>query len=216
MITIIDYGAGNIASIQNMLRRLGHASAVTADPDAVAAAAKLILPGVGAFDYGMTRLRESGMQEALQQAVMTRETPILGICLGAQLLTQRSDEGVLKGLGWFEAETVAFDRTRLDGAARIPHMEWTDLVVTRPHPLLEGLPPEPRFYFVHSYHLQCRHEEEVIATAVHGYAFAAGLARGHIAGLQFHPEKSAEYGLRLYQNLRNPSFPCCCSGTGGW
>jgi glutamine amidotransferase len=201
MITIIDYGAGNLASIQNMLRRLGHPALITSDPAVVSAAHKLLLPGVGAFDYGMSRLRASGMADALNYAVIGRLTPILGICLGAQLLTRRSDEGQLPGLGWFDAETVAFDRPKLTQGERIPHMGWTDLEVPRPHPLLTDLPEAPRFYFVHSFHLQCRHGEEVIATAHHGYSFAAGIARGHIVGVQFHPEKSHKFGMKVLDNF---------------
>ena len=201
MITIIDYGAGNLASIHNMFRRLGHPAVISAEPAVVAAADKLLLPGVGAFDYGMSRLRDSGMTDALHHAVNERLTPILGICLGAQLLTRRSDEGELPGLGWFDAETVAFDRSKLTKSERIPHMGWSDLEVTRPHPLLTDLPEAPRFYFVHSFHLLCRHEAEVIATAHHGYSFAAGIARGHIAGVQFHPEKSHKFGMKVLDNF---------------
>jgi glutamine amidotransferase len=201
MITIVDYGAGNLASIQNMLRRLGHASVVSGDPAVVAAGGKLLLPGVGAFDYGVSRLRESGLMDALDHAVNQRLTPILGICLGAQLLTRRSDEGQLPGLGWFDAETVAFDRGKLTQGERIPHMGWTDLEITRLHPLLMDLPEAPRFYFVHSFHLLCRKEEEVIATGDHGYPFAAAIARGHIAGVQFHPEKSHKFGMKVLDNF---------------
>jgi glutamine amidotransferase len=201
MITVIDYGVGNLASIQNMLRRLGHPAVISADPAIVAAADKLILPGVGAFDYGMARLRDSGMMEALNHTVIERRTPILGICLGAQLLTHRSDEGELPGLGWFDAETVSFDHSKHAHGERIPHMGWADLEIIRPHPLLTDLPEEPRFYFVHSFHLKCRHEEEIIATAHHGYSFAAGIARGHIAGVQFHPEKSHKFGMKVLDNF---------------
>jgi glutamine amidotransferase len=201
MITVIDYGVGNLASIQTILRRLGHPAVISADPAIVAAADKLILPGVGAFDYGMNRLRDSGMMEALSHRVIERRTPILGICLGAQLLTQRSDEGELPGLGWFDAETVSFDRSKHTHSERIPHMGWTDLEIIRPHPLLTDLPEEPRFYFVHSFHLQCHHEEQIIATAHHGYSFAAGIARGHIAGVQFHPEKSHKFGMKVLDNF---------------
>jgi glutamine amidotransferase len=201
MITIIDYGVGNLASIHNMFRRLGHPAVITANLEAVAAAEKLLLPGVGAFDYGVSRLRDSGMMEALNHAVLKNVTPILGICLGAQLLTRRSDEGQLPGLGWFDAETVAFDRGKLTHGERIPHMGWTDLEVARPHPLLTDLPEAPRFYFVHSFHLLCSKDEEVIATAHHGYSFAAGIARGHIAGVQFHPEKSHKFGMKVLDNF---------------
>jgi len=201
MITIIDYGAGNIASIRNILRKLGHESCISTDPQFILSASKLILPGVGAFDYGMGKINDSGLTDSLNQAVLDNHTPILGICLGAQLFTKRSDEGQLPGLGWFDAETVAFDRSKLTHGERIPHMGWTDLEVARPHPLLTDLPEDPRFYFVHSFHLQCRHEEEVIATAHHGYSFAAGIARGHIAGVQFHPEKSHKFGMKMLDNF---------------
>lgn len=202
MIAIIDYRAGNVASLQSMLRKLGHESIVTHDHQAICDADRLILPGVGAFDYGMTQLAELGLVDLLRKLVYEGGKPFLGICLGAQLLTQRSDEGHLPGLGWFDAETVAFDQSRLGPRLRVPHMGWQELrPIQKDHQLFAGSDSEPRFYFVHSYHIVSRHSNDVLATAPHGYDFVAGLAKDHIAGVQFHPEKSHRYGMRLLDNF---------------
>jgi glutamine amidotransferase len=201
MIVIVDYRAGNLVSIRNMLRRLGHDCAISGEADDILAAEKLILPGVGHFDYGMNQLRNSGLVDALRRRVVTEETPLLGICLGAQLLTKRSDEGTEPGLGWFDAETVAFDQTRLTSRLRIPHMGWADVRTERETKLFADMPPEARFYFVHKYHMTCRSPDDVIVWARHGYDFIAGIERGNIAGVQFHPEKSHKFGMRLLDNF---------------
>lgn len=201
MIVIVDYRAGNLVSIRNMLRRLGHDCVISGKADDILAAEKLILPGVGHFDHGMNQLRDSGLIEALHRRAVTEATPLLGICLGAQLLTRRSDEGREPGLGWFDAETVAFDQTRLPSRLRIPHMGWADVKTERETKLFAEMPAEARFYFVHKYHLVCGCPEDVIVTARHGYDFVAGIERGNIAGVQFHPEKSHKFGMCLLNNF---------------
>lgn len=199
MLVIVDYGAGNIQSIKNMLKKIGVQATISSSAVDVAAADKLILPGVGHFDYGMQKLNHSGLVSALNEKVLERKTPILGICLGVQLFTKRSDEGSLPGLGWFDAETVKF---RLDAQSqlKIPHMGWNEVHERRPARLLEGL-ENPRFYFVHSYHLKCNDPADELLASAYGYEFACGLERENITGVQFHPEKSHKYGMQLLKNF---------------
>ncbi len=201
MITVIDYGMGNPGSIVNMLKYLGIPARLTSDAEQIAAAEKLILPGVGAFDAGMTRLRKYGLIDALRQKALVEKTPILGVCLGLQLFAQGSEEGQLPGLGWLPAEAVRF---RFEDAARrlrVPHMGWNEIQVVRPHPILKGLESEARFYFTHSYYLQCRAPELVVAVTEYGFAFHSVIARDNIVGAQFHPEKSHKYGMKLLKNF---------------
>lgn len=200
MIVIVDYGLGNLRSIQNMLLRAGVTSLVSPDPGAVAEAERLILPGVGHFRYGMERLRQSGLVEPLNRRVLDAGVPTLGICLGAQLIGRRSDEGQADGLGWLEMDTVAFDRARLGVSDRVPHMSWAETRHTS-HPLFAGIAQPPRFYYVHSYHLRCDDPKDAICTAHHGYEFTSGVARGNVMGVQFHPEKSHVFGLQLLKNF---------------
>ncbi len=201
MIVIIDYGVGNLSSIQNMLKKIGIDSIISNKEEDSINADKLILPGVGHFDYGMQHLLESGLVEALNKKILTDKTPILGICLGVQLLTQSSEEGKEKGLGWIKGKTVAFDKTKLDGNHKIPHMGWTDVKDYEKSKLFTGMYDEPRFYFVHSYHLQLDNPADVLATANYGYDFIAGIEHENILGVQFHPEKSHKYGMKLLENF---------------
>lgn len=201
MITIVDFGVGNLESIRNMLAKVGVVAEITARPDVVRRAEKLILPGVGAFDHGIESLRERGLEEALQERVRHDGVPVLGICLGAQLLTEGSDEGCEPGLGWIPGRTVRFDRGRLADTDRVPHMGWADLAVVRESRLLQDLPEAPRFYFVHSYHLRPVDDAAVVGMATHGYPFAAVIERDNILGVQFHPEKSHRYGMQLLRNF---------------
>jgi glutamine amidotransferase len=200
MITIIDYGAGNLASIRNMLRTLDVDSQVTGDPEEIRKAEKLILPGVGAFDHGMSNLNRLGLVDVLHEKVLTERTPILGICLGVQLFTKRSDEGELAGLGWVDAETVRFEKTALSAHERIPHMGWCEVEENIPCKLFQNMPAEPRFYFVHSYHLKCNHVDDAKLAASYGYSFTSGIEKDNIFGVQFHPEKSHRFGKQLLAN----------------
>ncbi len=199
-VTIIDYGMGNLGSIANMLRKIGAQATISSDPEEIAKAEKLILPGVGAFDQGMEKLEGLGFREVLDERVLDRRVPILGICLGMQLLTRSSDEGERQGLGWIDAETVRF---RFDGEdkLRIPHMGW-NLIDPRPGATwLEGLPEEPRFYFVHTFYVRCRNVEDVAATTHYGFPFTSAVRRDNIFGTQFHPEKSHKFGMALLRNF---------------
>ena len=203
MITIVNYGLGNLASIQNMCRRLGIEARISADPEVIAGSDRLILPGVGHFRKGMENLRESGLRGLLDNLVRVRHRPILGICLGAQLMTAHSEEGDVDGLGWVDAVTVGFDAARL-GGRKVPHMGWSDIAIAdAADPLWKDLPQEPRFYFVHAYHFRFSVPEEVAATAVYGYDFACAFRKGNIHGVQFHPEKSHKFGMRVLSNFAN-------------
>lgn len=205
MIAIIDYGAGNPGSILNMLTHLGIEAVITAEADAIVSAERIILPGVGAFDEAMTNLDRSGLIPTLEKQVHERKVPLLGICLGMQLLTKRSEEGRLAGLGWLDAETVRFRLGEVHGKLKIPHMGWNSVEVLRSSSILDDRYDGSRFYFVHSYHVRCAHEENVLATTTHGERFHSAVIRGNIYGTQFHPEKSHKYGLRLLENFARRS-----------
>lgn len=203
MITLINYNAGNIKSIQNMLKRIGAKSCISADAKEIEQAEKLILPGVGHFDYGMKNLHESGLIEVLNRKVLIDKVPLLGICLGAQLLGNRSEEGILSGLGWIDMEVVKFDENKLPENLKIPHMSWNEIKIKKQSNLLTGLSDESRFYFVHSYHMKCNNENDILANTFYGYEFTSAVEKDNIFGVQFHPEKSHTFGMRLLENFVN-------------
>lgn len=201
-ITIINYGAGNLQSVRNMLKKAGATDVLISDKvEDIQHAEKLILPGVGHFDYGMQKLNESGLIPILEQRVLQEKTPILGICLGAQLMTQSSEEGNVNGLGWVNGKTVAFNKTKLPEGYKIPHMGWNDVYANKESPLFEAMPEHPRFYFVHSYHLEMENERDVWLTANYGYYFCAAYQKDNIYACQFHPEKSHKFGMQLMKNF---------------
>jgi glutamine amidotransferase len=205
MIAIIDYGLGNLRSIQNMLSRANVPSVISRDPTVLRTASKLILPGVGHFRFGMEKLNEFRLVEVLNERVLDARVPVLGICLGAQLLGRRSEEGDAEGLGWIAMDTVAFDRSRLTRGERVPHMGWAEITHVD-HPLFANQNRSPRFYHVHSFHMQCDDSETSIASAEHGYRFTSAVAQGNILGVQFHPEKSHACGLQLLKTFAAMSF----------
>lgn len=200
MIVIVDYGMGNLGSILNMLKKAGAEAVIGATPDSIAAADKLILPGVGAFDAGMRNLQERGLREVLEQKVVQERTPLLGICLGMQLLSRRSEEGNLPGLGWLAADTVRF-RFAEDSPLKIPHMGWNEPRPRGAATLFAPLAQDARFYFVHSYHVVCDDPGDVAAVADYGGEVVAAVESGNIFGVQFHPEKSHRFGLQLLQTF---------------
>ena len=200
MIVIVDYGVGNLRSIQNMLARSGIESSISGEPAALRAASKLILPGIGHFRYGMESLNQRGLLDVLNEQVQGKRVPVLGICLGAQLLGRRSDEGGAAGLGWVPMDVVAFDRARMHPDDKVPHMGWADTTINGSG-LFDGMDPRARFYYVHSFHFQCDSPEIVISTARHGYEIASGIRYRNIFGVQFHPEKSHRYGQQVLANF---------------
>ena len=201
MITIVDYGVGNLGSIVNMLKKIGAKAQASSDPDVLRQAEKLILPGVGAFDPGMRKLNEVGLAPLLNELVLEKKVPVIGLCLGMQLMTKRSEEGTEAGLGWIDAETVRFKFRPENAHLKIPHMGWNSLDIRRQHPLVSDLGPESRFYFVHSYHIVCADEADVVAYTDYGYPLAAVINKDNIMGAQFHPEKSHRYGMQLLKNF---------------
>jgi glutamine amidotransferase len=201
MIVIIDYGMGNLGSIKNMLRKIGTEAIVSSKVSTIEEADKLILPGVGSFDKALEKIQECDLIPVLTDKVLSKKTPILGICLGMQLFTQGSEEGKLSGLGWLEAETVQFKFDKPSSSLKVPHMGWNTLQKARIHPLLSEIETDARFYFVHSYHVVCRVEGLVVAKSHYGYPFASVVAKENILGVQFHPEKSHKFGINLFQNF---------------
>lgn len=202
MITIVDYGVGNLASILNLCRYLNVPAEIARTSDDIARATKLLLPGVGAFDAGMAQLERRGFRSALDERALKAKIPILGICLGMQLLSRRSEEGNAIGLGWLPADTVRFRPTdAADGQLRIPHMGWSRVTPYNGSQLFEHLPPDPRFYFVHSYHVVCDASHHVAGTAEYGRVFCAAIQYENLFGTQFHPEKSHRFGMQVIRNF---------------
>lgn len=200
MIAIIDYGVGNLGSIQNMLNYLQIEAKMTCSVEDIWKADKLILPGVGAFDAGMEQLKLSGLKEILDEEVLGKHKSILGICLGMQLMTKGSEEGKMQGLGWFNAHTKKFVFDNNSGML-VPHMGWNEISIKHQHTLFNGLEEENKFYFVHSYYVQAEASKEEAATTFYGHDFASVMVNEHIMGCQFHPEKSHRFGMRLLKNF---------------
>ncbi len=199
-IAIIDYGVGNPASVHNLLRKIGVETFVSSQPREIALAQKLILPGVGSFDYGMSQLKKLGLETMLNDTVMNKKTPILGICLGMQLMTEGSEEGNTPGLGWLAAETIKL-RFPDNEALRVPHMGWNLVRAKKENNLLDNSNPEVRFYFVHSYHVVCRNKSDVLLSTTYGVEFTSAFQSNNIIGVQFHPEKSHRFGYAFLKNF---------------
>lgn len=198
MITIVDYGMGNLGSIQNMFKRIGARSRICADPRDLEGADKILLPGVGAFDGAMERINTGGFREVLDRKANVERVPILGICLGMQLLTRSSEEGRLPGLGWIGAVTLRFPQTQ---ELKVPHMGWNAVNAPRPSALTSGLDRDARYYFVHSFFVKVDDEEDSVLKARYGVTFDAAIAHGNIFGAQFHPEKSHRFGMHFLSNF---------------
>jgi glutamine amidotransferase len=200
MIVIVDYGIGNLASVLNMFKKIGATNVcISKDYALIEKATKLILPGVGAFDAGMDNIEKSGLIPLLNKKVMEDKIPLLGICLGMQLLTKKSEEGVKPGLGWIDAETVKFN---LDPVLKlkVPHMGWNYIKVLNQNPLID-MGSKNRFYFVHSYYVKCKDESQSIATSDFGIDFTCMVNKDNIYGAQFHPEKSLKFGMQVLDNF---------------
>lgn len=198
MIAIVDYGLGNLGSISNMLKVIGERSKITSDKNIIEAADGIILPGVGAFDAGMRRLNDSGLTRVIKEEAL-KGRPILGICLGMQLLGKSSEEGDLPGLALipFECKKFHFE----DSSLKIPHMGWDVVEFKKRHPILESLEGQQRYYFVHSYYAVCDSSDNILMTCDYGYKFVAAVVKDNVIGVQFHPEKSHDFGLRLLGNF---------------
>jgi glutamine amidotransferase len=202
MVVVINYGMGNLGSIMNMLKKVGADTILSSNPADVVKADKLILPGVGAFDSGMKNLGDSGLIAVLNHKVIENKTPILGVCLGMQLFTKKSEEGNLAGLGWIDAETVKFKFDDIQSLRnKIPHMGWNTVEITQKSWLFNDMYPEPRFYFLHSYYVRCNDTENILTKTFHGHSFVSSIIKDNITGVQFHPEKSHKFGMKLLSNF---------------
>lgn len=199
-IAIIDYEMGNLGSVKKKLDRIGVSSIITSEHEQIINAKKIILPGVGHFAHGVKMLKEKKLWDILKTEVEEKEKPILGICLGMQLMAKHSQEGDAFGFGWFDAEVIHFkiNDTR---KYKVPHMGWNSIELTKPDPLFQNVPMESGFYFVHSYHIVCNHPADSIARSTYEYDFTCAIRKKNIAGVQFHPEKSHEEGEKLLINF---------------
>ena len=200
MITIIDYGLGNIKAFSNVYQRLNMPFQIASRPEELIKTDKLILPGVGAFDHAMTALNQSGMREALDDLVLNKKIPVLGVCVGMQMLAHSSDEGKLSGLGWIDGKVKKIDVTLLDSKP-LPHMGWNTLKQVSECRLFDALPADPNFYFLHSFYFECVNQSNVVATANYGQEFACVVQSTNIYGVQCHPEKSHSNGISFLKNF---------------
>ncbi|MBX2903722.1 MAG: imidazole glycerol phosphate synthase subunit HisH [Chitinophagales bacterium] len=198
MIYIIDYGVGNLGSIANMIDYLDGQSTITNDINLIEKAEKIILPGVGAFDYGMKKLKAQNLPPVLNHLVLEKKIPVLGICLGMQLITKKSEEGVEDGLGWIDAETIKFP-----SHLRVPNMGWNYVAQAKKSKLFNLTDEETRFYFVHSYYVKCNSSNDILFTADYEITYTCGFEKENIYGVQFHPEKSHRFGKELMRNFIN-------------
>lgn len=203
MITLVNYGLGNIQAFANIYRRLNIPVEVASTADELARAEKIILPGVGAFDWAMSRLNASGMRERLDELVMVRKCPVLGVCVGMQMMARRSEEGVLEGLQWIDGVVKKFDEATFTQLTHLPHMGWNDVVPRITHPLFKGMENSPRFYFLHSYYyLPLKPDDnDVLAVTDYNGPFVSAVLSENILGTQFHPEKSHQWGVLLLKNF---------------
>lgn len=200
MIAIVDYKVGNFGSVKNMLKKIGREAVLTSNPQEIERASHLILPGVGRFDHGMNTLRKMDLIEPLQAAFHSGKKPILGICMGMQMMVSHSEEGDAEGLGWFKGRVQKFHFPE-DRSFRVPHMGWNEVSVKKENPLFKGLEEDSSFYFVHSYAVHLDEAAGVAATTNYGIDFVSALGGGLVWGVQFHPEKSHKFGMRLLRNF---------------
>lgn len=201
MIKILSYGLGNIKAIANIYSRLNIPCGIASDKADLESATKVILPGVGAFDQAMKLLNESGMREPVDCLVREEGVPVLGICVGMQMMASQGDEGNAQGLGWIEGRVIELSTSSLSAKPKLPHMGWNSLRPTEQHRLFEGVDCDRGFYFLHSYHFVCADEENVLATSQYGEEFASAVSSGNIYGVQFHPEKSHHNGVSIFKNF---------------
>ncbi|RJG23671.1 imidazole glycerol phosphate synthase subunit HisH [Massilia cavernae] len=201
MITIIDYGLGNVLAFANVYNRLNIPVKVAKSTADLAGATKLVLPGVGAFDHAMERLDQSGMRDTVERLVTHERVPVLGICVGMQMLAKSSDEGKLTGLGWIDGTVRKFDMAKMPSGANLPHMGWNDVKPAEPGGLFKGLENDARFYFLHSYYFECHQHSDILAMTDYGPEFHCAVRHDNVYGVQFHPEKSHHFGSQLLSNF---------------
>lgn len=201
MITIIDYGVGNINAFVNVYKRLNIPTRIAKEAGDLIDVEKLILPGVGHFDHAMTQLINSGMLNKLNDLVLVQKKPVIGICVGMQMMANSSEEGTFDGLKWIDASVKKFDEAKIKQITRLPHMGWNDAYPLIQHPLFQGLEKDALFYFLHSYYFQCNNPQDILAVSDYGERFTCAAYNGNVYGIQFHPEKSHKYGETLLHNF---------------
>jgi glutamine amidotransferase len=201
MITLIDYGVGNIFAFQNVYKRLDIPTKIAKTISDLEDAEKLILPGVGAFDYAMDQLNASGMRDKLDELVLEKKIPVIGICVGMQMMGNKSEEGRADGLKWLDADILKFDESLIQQRTKLPHMGWNDVTPSINHPLFKGLEKDAIFYFLHSFYFKCNNIKDSIAISDYGISFSSAVNADNVYGIQFHPEKSHQYGEKLLQNF---------------
>ena len=201
MIGIIDYGSGNIQAIATIYKNLNIEHQVLNKPEDLKKADKLILPGVGAFDATMQQLIDSGLKEELNKLVLEEKVPVLGICVGLQVMGFESEEGELPGLGWIPGKVKKFDKSRIENKPKLPHMGWNEIKDNRSHKLFDGIDSDFGFYFVHSFYFECKNPENILSISNYGCEFTSSIYDNHIIGTQFHPEKSHGNGVQLLKNF---------------
>ncbi|MDZ4390679.1 MAG: imidazole glycerol phosphate synthase subunit HisH [Gemmatimonadales bacterium] len=201
MITIIDYGLGNIGAFANVYKRMNVPAKVATTAEELADAERIILPGVGAFDHAMNLLNASGMRDTLDDLVMVQKKPVIGVCVGMQILTCGSDEGDQVGLGWIPGQVRHFSATAATQTLPLPHMGWNDVEPLAGQPLFKGVESNARFYFLHSYYFECAQTAHIAATAGYGHEFSCAVRKDNIFGVQFHPEKSHHFGAAVLKNF---------------
>jgi len=201
MIGIIDYGSGNVQAIATIYKNININYQVISKPEDLDKADKLILPGVGAFDATMQKLIDSGLKDKLNELVLDKKIPILGICVGLQVMGYKSDEGKLPGLGWIAGKVSRFDETKIKFKPKLPHMGWNTINDVQNHKLFEGIDHDFGFYFVHSFYFECEKEQNILTTSNYGGEFTSSIYANHIFGTQFHPEKSHGNGVQLFKNF---------------
>jgi imidazole glycerol-phosphate synthase subunit HisH len=202
MITIIDYGVGNINAIHTVYRNLNIPITVASKPSDLVNSEKLILPGVGTFDFAMEKLNRSGLRDKLNKLVTENDVPILGICVGMQMMTERSEEGQMDGLGWVKGDVLHFKHIKPKGKKMdVPHVGWNNIIPKRENPILAGLDNNSYFYFLHSYYCEAHDDTNVVSTTKYGNYFTSTINDGNLFGVQFHPEKSHQFGIQLLKNF---------------
>lgn len=201
MITIINYGSGNISAIANIYEKLNVPYEIACAPDAVIGAKKIFLPGVGAFDETMSMLDKTGFRQVLDNEVLQNKVPIIGICVGMQILAESSEEGLLPGLGYIKGKVKKLDKSLLSRKPGLPHLGWNSIDITKESVLFDGIEEDFGFYFLHSYYFECQNAEDILATTVYGTSFASAVNHDNVYGIQFHPEKSHHNGVTLLNNF---------------
>lgn len=201
MITIIDYGIGNISAFQNVFSRLNISSKVAKKKSDLKNTSKIILPGVGSFDYAINQLNYSGMRDKLDELVLVEKIPVLGICVGMQMMGRKSEEGSSRGLNWIDGDVIKFDESLISHRVKLPHMGWNEAKSIKSSKLFKGINKDSIFYFLHSFYFKCKEEDNTIAISEYGISFSSAINSKNIYGIQFHPEKSHNNGEKLLKNF---------------